>query len=237
MLSKIRHFVNEKTLKSIYYAIFSSHLTYGSLVWRQKKNPNLTKIISLQKIALRIISFSPFRSPTSSLFPDLSILKFPDLITINNCIFVYDHFNITLPFSISHLFNKTSDIHPYPTRNYDQSKLNIPRFNTLKYGKYSIVHQCILDWNSLLLTRQYFPTDSHNKVLPITDIPRNQFKKILSKRFFHPIKHNLYLFLNELSLLFLIIFYFLVTIIYYLFYYLYYYPITPSNFSFLIIIA
>ena len=183
MLSKIRHFVNETTLKSIYYAIFSSHLTYGSQIWGQMKNSNLNKIISLQKIALRIISFSPFRSPTSSLFPEFSILKFPDLITVNNCIFVFDHFHNTLPISISHLFTKTSDVHPYPTRNFEHSKLNVPRFNTLKYGKYSIIHQCILDWNSLLINHQYFPTDSHNNVLRITDISRNQFKKMLFKRF------------------------------------------------------
>ena len=33
MLSKIRHFVDKPTLRSIYFAIFSSHLTYGSQIW------------------------------------------------------------------------------------------------------------------------------------------------------------------------------------------------------------
>ena len=35
MLSKIRHYVNIKTLKSIDHAIFESHLSYTSLVWAQ----------------------------------------------------------------------------------------------------------------------------------------------------------------------------------------------------------
>ena len=35
MLSKIRRYVGIKTLKSIYYAIFESHLSYASLVWAQ----------------------------------------------------------------------------------------------------------------------------------------------------------------------------------------------------------
>ena len=35
MLSKIRRHVGIKTLKSIYYAIFESHLSYASLVWAQ----------------------------------------------------------------------------------------------------------------------------------------------------------------------------------------------------------
>ena len=37
-LSKVRHYVNIKTLKLIYYAIFESHLSYSSLV--QAQNPS-----------------------------------------------------------------------------------------------------------------------------------------------------------------------------------------------------
>ena len=33
MLSKIRQFVDQKTLKAIYHAIFESHLYSSSLVW------------------------------------------------------------------------------------------------------------------------------------------------------------------------------------------------------------
>ena len=40
MLSKIIHFVNFNTLKSIYYAILESHLNYSITVWAQ--NVNLT---------------------------------------------------------------------------------------------------------------------------------------------------------------------------------------------------
>ena len=49
MLCKVPHFVDKQPLRSIYYAIFSSHLTYGSLIWGQQDNPNISKIISLQK--------------------------------------------------------------------------------------------------------------------------------------------------------------------------------------------
>ena len=51
MLSKIRNFVDQKTLKAIYHAIFELHLYSSSLVWTQ--NFNSTKILFvLQKIAL-----------------------------------------------------------------------------------------------------------------------------------------------------------------------------------------
>ena len=35
MFSKIRDFVHKKTLKSIYHAIFESHLFYSCLAWAQ----------------------------------------------------------------------------------------------------------------------------------------------------------------------------------------------------------
>ena len=38
MLSKIRHFVDQKTLKAIYHVIFESHLYSSSLVWAQNFN-------------------------------------------------------------------------------------------------------------------------------------------------------------------------------------------------------
>ena len=47
MLCKIRHFVDQKTLKAIYNAIFESHLYYYSLVWAQ--NFNSTKRLNKKK--------------------------------------------------------------------------------------------------------------------------------------------------------------------------------------------
>ena len=38
MLSKLRHVLDIKTLRSVYYAIFESHLCYASLVWAQNTN-------------------------------------------------------------------------------------------------------------------------------------------------------------------------------------------------------
>ena len=186
MLCKIRYFVDKLTLRSIYYAIFSSHLMYGSQIWGQKGSPNITKIETLQKIAIRIISFSPFRSHTSSLFPELSILKFKDHIMLNNCIFVYDHLHKNLPSSISQFFQKTSDVHHYATRNNEYSKLNVPRINTLKYGKFSIIYQCIIHWNSIIITCQSILDDiqnnnNNNNSRSINDLSRNQFKNIIYK--------------------------------------------------------
>ena len=47
-LSKIRNYVGIKTLKSIYHAIFESHLSYASLLWAQNSS-SLKRLYILQK--------------------------------------------------------------------------------------------------------------------------------------------------------------------------------------------
>ena len=49
MLSKIRYYVPYHTLLNIYYAIFSSHLSYGCLIWGQNFNYNLKKKFNSSK--------------------------------------------------------------------------------------------------------------------------------------------------------------------------------------------
>ena len=48
MLSKIRHFVNFNTLKSIYHAILESHLNYLLTVWAQDADL-IKRLLVLQK--------------------------------------------------------------------------------------------------------------------------------------------------------------------------------------------
>ena len=47
MLSKLRHVLDIKTLRSVYYAIFESHVCYVSLVWA--KNTNSVKRLQLSQ--------------------------------------------------------------------------------------------------------------------------------------------------------------------------------------------
>ena len=51
ILSKLRHFIDRKTLKSIYHAILEPHLNYCSLVWVQNSN-SIKGLFLLQKKVL-----------------------------------------------------------------------------------------------------------------------------------------------------------------------------------------
>ena len=61
ILSKVRHFVDQKTLKAIYHAIFESHLYYYSLVWAQNSN-STKRLFILQKKSIKTYVFIKKRS-------------------------------------------------------------------------------------------------------------------------------------------------------------------------------
>ena len=47
MLTKVRHFVPNSEISSIYHAIFSPHMIYGSQVWRQTMNTHTENVFKL----------------------------------------------------------------------------------------------------------------------------------------------------------------------------------------------
>ena len=66
LLIKIRNYVNPNVLRSIYFAMFYSHLNYASLIWAQNSNV-IQQIIILQKkshqnniFSASKLSFKPF---------------------------------------------------------------------------------------------------------------------------------------------------------------------------------
>ena len=62
MRCKARHYIKNDAIKSLYHAIFSSHLIYGCQIWGQCTNVFNEKVFRLQNRAVRIISFSNFQA-------------------------------------------------------------------------------------------------------------------------------------------------------------------------------
>ena len=62
IVSKLRHFVPPKTLYGIYNSLIFPYLSYGLVAWGQASKTHLDKLLILQKRAVRLINFAPFRS-------------------------------------------------------------------------------------------------------------------------------------------------------------------------------
>ena len=151
MLAKSRHYAPEKIL-SIYHALFSSQLKYGSQIWGQYNNTYVNAIFTLQKTALRIISFSNFRAHCSPLLKKNHILKLEDHITLENCLLVHDYLKSKLPTSFDNYFTTTANIYTpdVTTRNSKNGCLFVPSVNSTKYGLNSIKIKAIVAWNCFI---------------------------------------------------------------------------------------
>ena len=58
LLYKVRHVCPATVLRSLYYSLFNSHLSYGLVLWGNANRTYIDKIRSLQKRALRSIVFA-----------------------------------------------------------------------------------------------------------------------------------------------------------------------------------
>jgi len=146
MLSKIRHFVDHKTLIMIYYGIFSSILMYSSLIWGQN-NSVVTKLQILQNKALRIINFQPRRAHASPLYRECKVLKLRDNISLQNFIFAHDSLNKRLPSTLNRLFTFVDTERVHNTRNDTLFQVNRLQSRTVLYGSNSIKSKSIDIWN------------------------------------------------------------------------------------------
>ena len=146
MLSKIRYFVDHKTLIVIYYGIFFSILMYSSLIWGQN-NSIVNRLQILQNKALRIINFQPRRTSATPLYGKCKILKLRDNISLQNLLLAYDSINCHLPSSLNKLFTFVEGDRAHNTRTEILFRLNRPHTRTILYGSNSIKSKSIDIWN------------------------------------------------------------------------------------------
>ena len=80
---------------------------------------------------------------------DSNILKFPDKIALENCIFIKNYFSQTLPKPFRNWFNLSTDLHTHNTRWSHLGYLKIPPHKTKRYGRQSVNINVIYTWNFL----------------------------------------------------------------------------------------
>ena len=171
MLCKARHYIPSDELRTLYYAIFSSHLIYGSQIWGQVTNSFNKKIFKLQNRALRIISFSDFRCDSNPIYHNLKILKLRDQIILQNVLFTHDSLNHTAPSCFYEYFKQARENHHFNTRNSSLGCLAPSHSGTIRYGISSIVKKCISNWNTVSKALQ----------LDLLTLTRHELKSKLTK--------------------------------------------------------
>ena len=95
VLNKLKHFIPQQILKTIYQSLIIPHITYGSLAWSHSQHTKLlTKIL---KRPIRIIANARYNSHTEPLYKTHRFLKFEDLRNLKILKFYYNWKKGVLP--------------------------------------------------------------------------------------------------------------------------------------------
>ena len=149
VLSKLCHYVPQSCLLNIYHAIFASHMRYACQIWGLSDNSITHRILTLQKTALRLITFSEPRAPSAQIFANLGILKFFDQVEVLNILLVHQHLNLQLPLDTLHTLKLSKIQHSFGTRGNTLGLLSLSNVNTNTYGSNSLTSLSTKQWNEL----------------------------------------------------------------------------------------
>ena len=140
--------MNSEILRSTYFAIFHSHLNYICIAWGLTRLPQ-QKVSILQKKALRIMNFAPFNTHTTPLFKICNILKFADIINVESCAFVNNCFNKDSFSIFNENFKLVLTTNSHNTRSPSNGLLFVPSYNSVRFGRKSVIHSTTFTWNYL----------------------------------------------------------------------------------------
>ena len=126
ILAKLKPYLKNNLLRSIYFSLVYSHLSYGVHVWGSADKTSLNKIVTLQNKAIRILSGvqyfqiygqDPGPLPSSEpLFKNLRILKFSDIFKLSIATFVYSTLDFETPQIFHEWFIFNYEVHEHNTR-------------------------------------------------------------------------------------------------------------------------
>ena len=167
VMYKIRYYVNSSILMNLYYSLIYPYLLYAIQVWGLAFDSNLKKVITLQKKAIRMMTFNDssyeYRGPlvhTDPLFKELKILKVNDIYKLRILQFIYDSINGISPTQFKNWFTLNVNLHDHATRTNSTDLNNnreltltnnifIPYARTTYYGLKSIKVTGPKIWNSI----------------------------------------------------------------------------------------
>ena len=122
-------------------------MRYACQLWGLCDNTTTHRILTLQKAALRLITFSDPRAPSAPIFHDLGILKLFDLVEVLNILLVHQHLNRELPIDTLQTLKFEKIHHRIGTRNNSLGLLNLPSARTNSFGLNSLTRLSFQQWN------------------------------------------------------------------------------------------
>ena len=146
-LRRAQNFLTDKALRSLYYAIFHSHLLYCPIILSSTAAKNIKRIQILQKKAIRVISREKNLTHTRPLFAKLKILPYDLLVQQSKLSFMHSiKFNYAPEsFADVWLLNANRE-HEYQLRNNNDFIIPAPR---IEFFRKQPIYTLPFEWNKL----------------------------------------------------------------------------------------
>ena len=106
IIAKLKRHVTTQSLISIYYALVYPYLNYGCILWGNNYEAPVSQLVKLQN--------------------KVGLIKLPDIVKLNTCQLIYDHFVDKKPSNFT--LALVSEQHNYDTRSASLQHLNPSSF-------------------------------------------------------------------------------------------------------------
>ena len=104
-MNHVENFVNNDTLRTMYFTMIHPHLVYGITLWGKTADKGLSRLIKLQKRAIRIICKSNKLDHASPRLRKLGILGVQELFELQTSLLVFDCLQNNVQDSLKNLFS------------------------------------------------------------------------------------------------------------------------------------
>ena len=146
LLYRVSQFLNEDSLKTVYFLYIHSYLNYANIAWASTYATKLERVYFIQKHAAHIAFNKDKLTHSKSLFENLNALNVYQINIYQHLNFMHKFINNQIPSIFSDLINRQD--HKYPT-NFSQPSFYLKRYS-LNSTKYSISIPGPKLWNDVI---------------------------------------------------------------------------------------
>ena len=146
---KLRPYLSQKTLIGLYYTFLYPYFTYCNEIWGNACKTYLSRLIMIQKRAIRLICYKGKYAPTNKIFKELTILNISSIykFKVGQFMFKFHHQLVPSLFYDFFIFNR--HVHEYGTR--QQNMIHIPKIKS-NISKRCISYSGCIIWNHIIKT-------------------------------------------------------------------------------------
>ena len=146
VMHKLSYYLYTDAIKCLYYTLVYPYIHYGNIVWANNYPSKLSRIVLLQKRAVRIIAKVGYRESTAEIFKELKLLRVDQINELEISILMFKYNSGQAPYRLNQLFKPNHMVHSYETRN--RNNCYIP-YRSSRLGQYSLSFQGPKIWNSI----------------------------------------------------------------------------------------